>query len=132
MGQQKKKGFAMARKRIRLQKKITGSTILEVIISMVIIMLTFGIAMMIYSNVTRLSLSTEKMQAQAILLETMRNLELSKDITSQSIVAGDFSVEQSVKPFNDDNNLISVSLIAYDDNHQEIAVLKKVIIRKDD
>jgi len=122
----------MARKRIRLQKKITGSTILEVIISMVIIMLTFGIAMMIYSNVTRLSLSTEKMQAQAILLETMRNLELSKDITSQSIVAGDFSVEQSVKPFNDDNNLISVSLIAYDDNHQEIAVLKKVIIRKDD
>jgi Tfp pilus assembly protein PilV len=122
----------MAGRKLIVQEKVAASTLLEVVISMVIIVLVFGTAMMIYSNVTRLSLSVKKTQAQAILLEMMRNMESSKEITSQSVVAGDFTIEQSVKSYNDNNDLLSVDLTAYDDNHQEVAELQKVIIRNDD
>jgi Tfp pilus assembly protein PilE len=122
----------MAGRKLIVQTKVGASTILEVVISMVIIILVFGIAMMIYSNVTRLSLSAKKIQAQAVLQELMQNFEQSKEITSQSVVSGDYTIEQSVKPYGENTNLIGVSLTAYDDNHQEVAELQKVILRNDD
>ena len=122
----------MAGSKLILQAKVKASTILEVLISMIIIILVFGIAMMIYSNVTRLSLSVKKMQAQAVLQEMMINIEHSEENTSQSVVAGDYTIEQSVKSYNDDANLVGVSLTAYDENHQEVAELQKVIIKSDD
>jgi Tfp pilus assembly protein PilE len=122
----------MAGRKLTLQTRVKASTILEVVISMIIIILVFGIAMMIYSNVTRLSLSAKKIQAQAILQGMMRNIEQSKENGSQSVVAGDYTIEQSVKSYNDNTNLLGVSLTAYDDNHQEVAELQKVIIKSDD
>jgi len=122
----------MAGSKLIVQAKIKASTILEVLISMIIIILVFGIAMMIYSNVTRLSLSTKKIQAQAILQEMMINIEQSKESASQSVVAGDYTIEQSLKSYNDKTNLVDVRLTAYDDNHQEVAELQKVIIRNND
>jgi hypothetical protein len=44
----------------KLNTKLSASNILEVIVSMVIIVIVFGIAMMIYSNVLRFSLSAKK------------------------------------------------------------------------
>ena len=46
-----------------IRTKIMASTILEVIVAMVIIVVVFGIAMMIYTNVLRMSLSVKKIQA---------------------------------------------------------------------
>jgi len=122
----------MAGNKLIVQAKVKASTILEVLISMIIIILVFGVAMMIYSNVTRLSLSVKKIHAQAVLQEMMRNIEQSKENISQSVVSGDFTIEQSVKSYNDNANLVGVSLTAYDDNHQEVAELRKVIIRRND
>jgi Tfp pilus assembly protein PilV len=122
----------MAGSKLTLETKVKASTILEVLISMIIIILVFGIAMMIYSNVTRLSLSVKKIQAQAILQGLMTNIEQSKENTSQSIIAGDYTIEQSVKSYNDKTNLVDVRLTAYDDNHQEVAELQKVMIRSND
>lgn len=122
----------MARRKLTIKTKLTTSTILEVVISMVIIVLVFGTAMMIYSNVTRLSLSARKMQAQAILQGLTRNMEQSKEITSGSIISGDYTIDQSVKPYNGNANLFEVRLTAYDENHQKVAELQKVILKSND
>jgi hypothetical protein len=122
----------MAGRKLTIQAQVEASTILEVVISMVIIVLVFGTAMMIYTNVSRLSLSAKKIRAQAVLIETMQNIEQSKEIASQSVVSGDYIIEQSAKPYTGNASLIEVDLTAYDDNHQEVAELQKVIRRNDD
>ena len=47
----------MVRGKLRIKSKLAASSIIEVLISMVVIMVVFGIAMMIYANVIQSSLS---------------------------------------------------------------------------
>jgi hypothetical protein len=112
-----------------IKTKVAASTILEVIIAMVIIILIFGIAMMIYTNVLRMSLSVKKIQAQAVLKETLFNVEKTNNYAPQSINKGDFRIEEEVKSFNGDTTLREIHLSAFDSNQQQITELQKVISR---
>jgi Tfp pilus assembly protein PilE len=111
----------------KLKGRLPASSILEVIVSMVIIVIVFGIAMMIYTNVLRLSLSAKKLKAQALLQETMLKAEHSSENTSQSVTVDDFRIEQEVKPYQDNAGLTEIHLTAFDPNQQKIAELQKVI-----
>lgn len=114
----------------KLKGRVNGSTIMEVVVSMVIIVLVFGIAIMIYSNVLRLSLSAKKLRAQALLQETMLKAEQTTGNITQSLTLDDFRVEQEVKSYHNDSKLTEIHLTAYDRNQQKIAELQKVIINQ--
>ncbi len=114
----------------KLNNRVRASTIMEVVISMIIIVTVFGIAMMIFSNVLRLSLSAKKIRAQALLRETMLNAEHTANNTTQTFNIDDFRVEQEAKPYNGESNLTEIHLTAYDINQQKIAELQKVIINQ--
>jgi len=116
----------------KLTGKIRASTLLEVVISMVIILVVFSTAMMIYANVTRSSLSLKQLQAQAFLEEVMRNAEIVNENSNQSLNMGDFKIEQVVSEYNDDKKLLEIDLTAYDANQLKIAELKKVILNKNE
>jgi Tfp pilus assembly protein PilE len=114
----------------KLNGRVKASTVLEVIISMIIIVVVFGIAMMIYTNVLRLSLSAKKIRAQALLQETMLNAERNTGNTNQSLTVDDFRIEQEVTPYNSESNLTAIHLTVYDQNQQKVAELQKVIINQ--
>lgn len=122
----------MAGSKLTIQPRVRASTIIEVLISMVIIMVIFGMAMMIYANVIRSSLSVKKVNAEAILNEILTNDEKTNDNSTQVLNIDDFRIEQVVKPYNSDNNLMEIDLVAYDANGQKITELHKVIIHKND
>ncbi len=111
----------------KLNSRVQASSILEVIVSMVVIVVVFSIAMMIYTNVLRLSLSAKKIRAQALLQETMLNAEQDTAKTTQTFNIDDFRIEQEVKPYQDNNTLMDIHLTAYDQNQQKIAEMEKVI-----
>ncbi len=114
----------MARKKLTIQTKVNASTILEVVVSMVIIILVFGIAMMIYANVVRMSLSVKKIKAQAILQQTLLQAEQTNDRSTQSLMIDEFRIEQEIKPYG---NLADIHLTAYDANQEKIAEVEKII-----
>lgn len=98
---------------------------------MVIIVLVFGTAMMIYGNVTRTSLSTQKLRAQAILAQTMKAVQNTESTQSvKSVIAG-FMVERTVKPYDGNTQLLEVDLKAYDENNQLLAELNQLILASD-
>ncbi|MES2113016.1 MAG: hypothetical protein V4577_29975 [Bacteroidota bacterium] len=107
---------------------VKASTILEVVVSMVIIVVVFGIAMMIYSNVVRSSPSAKKLKAELILQETMIKLQQQPDSTAQSTIVDDFKIEQKIEPYNGNPALLKIGLTAFDQNQQKVAELQKVII----
>jgi Tfp pilus assembly protein PilV len=112
---------------IKLNERVQASTILEVIVSMVVIVVVFGIAMMIYTNVLRTSLSVKKIKALAILNQAMLKAENNPESVTQSLTIDDFRVEQEIKPYSTNNNLTEIHLTAYDQNQQKVAELEKVI-----
>jgi hypothetical protein len=109
----------------KLTQRAGASTILEVVISMIIIVLVFGIAMMIFTNVTRLSLSVKKLKAQALLQQVMINATVTETITID-----EFRIEQEVKPYRGNSGLTDIRLTAYDQNQQKVAESEKVIITR--
>lgn len=110
--------------------RIQASTILEVIISMVIILLVFGIAMMIYTNVLRSSLSVEKIKAQALLQQALIKGEQNKENTDVLFTDDELTIEQKIKPNSDYPTLTEIDMTAFDAGRDTLATLKKLIVNK--
>ena|ERR1700743_784691 len=122
----------MAGGKLKNTTKVEASTILEVVISMVVILAVFTIAMMIYSNVMRSSLSVKKIKAQALLHETMAKAEQNEENSSQIFTVDDFKIEQKTETYDNNPALTEIDLVAIDANQDTVARLQKVIINKND
>jgi hypothetical protein len=120
----------MAGRKLMVKGKAKASTILEVLISMIIILTIFGIGMMIFGNVSRLSLSAKRIKAESILQERLLNIEQGNIGSGESVTIGDFQVEQEVKLYGDGKQLSQIHLTAWDNNHEKIAEVQKVIINQ--
>lgn len=111
----------------KLKHRVNGSTIIEVVVSMVIIVLVFGIAMMIFTNVIRYSVSAKKIRAQAVLQDVLLSAAITDNTATQRITIGEFGIEQDFKPYPANNALTEVHLTAYDGNQQKVAEVFKII-----
>jgi Tfp pilus assembly protein PilV len=117
----------MAGRKMILNGKLKGSSVLEVVVAMVIIVIVFGLAMIIYANVTPMSLSGQKIKAQAILQEKLLDVEQERYPAGKSIDTAGLHIEQKIEACNRDTMLNVINLAAYDGNQQKIAVLQKLI-----
>jgi len=120
----------MAGIKIRMRYRVSASSLLEVIVAMVIIVVVFGLAMMIAANVSRGSLSVEKLHAQAVLKNVLAEEEGRRDFVSRTISIDSVAVEQEVKPY--DAGLVEIHLTAYDNSNKKMAELRKVVISNDE
>jgi len=115
--------------RTKLSAKIKGSTLLEVIISMVVIVIVFGIAMMIFAKVISFTTSARDIRAKSILRDLLEKQEHEKAISSQSIITADFTIEETTTAYNDQADLVLVQLTAFDQNNKQVAELLKIILK---
>jgi Tfp pilus assembly protein PilE len=116
----------------KLKYRVEASTILEVIISMVVILVVFTIAMMISTNVVRSSLSVKKIKAQALLQETLARAEQNKENNSQIFTVDDFKIEEKTEAYDNNPALTEIDLVAFDTNQDTVAKLQKVIINQNE
>lgn len=116
----------MASVKISTKHKLPASSILEVVVSMVIIVMVMGISLMIYSNVVRQSLSARQLKAQFLLQQAM--LKADAGSLKETEVVDQWQITQEIKPYEFGVRLVSVHLSAYDDSHNLIAETNKVII----
>ena len=107
--------------------RLAASSILEVVVSMVIIVMVLGISLMIYTNVMRQSLSQRELKAQFLLRQAIQWAELHPDETLKT--ADGWQIEQQITPFEAEANLCHLYLTAYDEDHNRIAEIHKIIIR---
>jgi type II secretory pathway pseudopilin PulG len=106
--------------------RLAASSILEVVVSMVIIVMVLGISLMIYSNVVRQSLSARQLKAQFLLQQAL--LKIDNSSLEQIDAVDQWQIIREVKPYEADTHLILVHLTAYDEGHNLIAEIRKVMI----
>jgi len=101
---------------------------MEVVIAMVLIIIVFGIAMSIFANVFRTSLSAKQLKAQATLQDIFLTSGPGQAFENRTFQSGDFTINQIVSPYGTTTDLISVQLEAFDQNNQSMAVSRKIIL----
>lgn len=94
---------------------------------MVVIVAVFTIAMMIFGNVQRLSLTGKKVKAQAVLREVLLKTEQHMVIGNEAVTMDEFKVGQEITEYGQSNDLYQISLTAYDNNGKMVAELKSVV-----
>jgi type II secretory pathway pseudopilin PulG len=112
---------------IMWDKKVKASSLLEIIIAMILIMLVFGIAMMIITNVTRLSLSGKKLRAEALVKKNMLLAQQSQQIDDQTLQEDDIRIEIKAKGSQAYPDLTEMVVTAYDANQEKVAELHQLI-----
>lgn len=108
------------------KQKVTASSILEVVVSMVIIVMVLGISLMIYSNVARQSLSAKQLNAQFLLQQAV--LKAEKGMLKETELIEQWQITKDTKRYEAGTRLVEIYIKVYDDNHNMIAETRKVII----
>ncbi|MBD1363817.1 hypothetical protein IDJ77_08335 [Mucilaginibacter sp. ZT4R22] len=117
----------MASKKLRLF--LAGSTLVEVLIAMIVIVVVFSMAMVIFSNVTRSAPSIIKVRAQKVLDKVLDETEQNKIFTpgNKSYELDGFTIEESVMPYDGNNSLYQITLTASANSRDSIMTIKKIV-----
>ncbi|MGV8879433.1 MAG: hypothetical protein ACOH2A_10410 [Sphingobacteriaceae bacterium] len=116
----------MAGIKMKLKSKLNASSLLEVLVSMIIIVLVFSIAMGIHSNILRASLTVKTYRANAVLQEILGNLQIAEE-GKQSFIAGGFRIDGQITTDERNSELKLVQLSIYDASDKEMATVRKVV-----
>lgn len=110
-----------------LNKTLKGSSLVEVLVAMVVIMIVFSIAMAIFTNVTKLSLSTKKYKAQAILEQVLIQVEKFPEDGHKKFTQHEFMIDQEVTGYLDKPGLKRVNISILDEQGEHLLQIRKVI-----
>ncbi|OOQ58331.1 hypothetical protein [Mucilaginibacter pedocola] len=111
--------------------KLTASSLLEVLIAMVVIVVVFGIGMMIYSNVARSSVTTTKLRARSILDTELSDTEENSAAADSNYSVDSLGITRVYTPFLQAKNLQVVTLTAFGTRGDTLAQVQKVILRNE-
>jgi competence protein ComGC len=90
----------MAGSKITKKGMLQAATIMEVVIALVIIVVVFGMAMMIFANVTQQAISTKKDTGCSMCSEmSMLKADQSQQLPQEAFNQDGFRIIPVVKPF---------------------------------
>lgn len=108
--------------------QVKASTLLEVIIAMVIILIVFVIATGIYTNVIRSSPSVKAQQARALAMSMIRESIAERDWTDESTEKDSVRLSKTVIPYEGYTDLLLITVTATE--HGKTVGQSKQIIKK--
>lgn len=114
-----------------ISNKVNASTLLEVIVAMVVIMIVFIIATGIYTNVIKSSPSVKQQQARALAIGVIQQSKLDHDWTESIAQVDSITLQKEVAPYGEYADLILIKVTAKE-HGKEIGVVKQIVKRVED
>ena len=111
-----------------MTKKIKGSTLIEVLVAMIIVMVTFGIAMAIFINVSSSDRHVQKLKAQLLLSEVAIRTKAENSFIDATIELENITLNKTITSYREIPGLNILLLEAFDINGKKVAERKELII----
>lgn len=105
--------------------KLKGSSLLESLIALVILLSVLGIGTYIYVNMLSTSVSFTSVKAGSLLREQALEIDLSKSMPNDMIVCDGISVVRKCSPVQEHEALVYIVLKAFDTHGAELAVYEE-------
>jgi|GEM_PF-6142881 len=109
-----------------LSRAFSGSTILEVVVSMVLITVVFALAMGIFSGVQRLAVSAKKMEVEALLQADLIQAEQARDTLSTEYQRQGYKIVRTWSPYPDRPRVMILWIKGFDTSSIPVAEIKIV------
>ena len=110
-----------------LTKKINASTLVESLIAMVVVVISFGIATTIYVNVLSSGEEFQRLKAVAILQKIAMETKQNRLYLDDNIVVDQFIVEKKVISYNGQKHLFQLKLKAYVQKEKQLDEYNELI-----
>ena len=115
----------------KLRGKIKASTLLEVIVAMVVILIVFVLATGIYANVMRSSPSVKQQRVKAIISGLIAESIAAGNWKDEVIAIDSMAFQKTVTPYQAYPDLRLVQVVAIEQG-KEISVVKRVVKMRED
>ena len=110
-----------------LHAKAKAATLLESMVAMVVVLLSFGIALMIYVNVANSNNSQQRLGVYLALNEVLADTVEDAAFTDEETKEGVLTIVKTVQPYGRSKSLIEIHLEARDLNGKILGVLDKIV-----
>lgn len=112
--------------KIKWKHKFAASTVLEVIIAMIIILVVLGLGLTIYSNVMRQSTPARQIRARMIIKKMLISTPyVAEGVEEQAF--GQWTARLEHKPYQGNTALTEVQVEVIDENGTRVAGSRQVI-----
>ncbi len=111
--------------------RLKATTLIESMVAMILIVVSFGIGMMIYFNVLNGTRLQQKMQAELLLNTVLENTKKTSSFVEEAIELNGLIVTKETSPYRSYDNVRLLHLKAYDQKSNFIIDLKEVVYISD-
>jgi hypothetical protein len=107
--------------------RLKGYILMESMLAMVLVMLCFGIATLIYNNVIASSGNQLRVIARMRLANQAQLAKSENRLLDETIDCSSFRIEQRIQPYQMSSHLIELKLTAIQPNGKELATYHELI-----
>ncbi|MDP2384959.1 MAG: hypothetical protein Q8M29_01190 [Bacteroidota bacterium] len=100
--------------------KLKGTTIVEVLVSMTIILVCSSLATLIYLNILNSQNSSEKLRAFFQLKKIQEETIAENRYINEEIQDGVFTVKKECRPYQSSKNLIQLRIVVLNEKKKEL------------
>lgn len=108
--------------------KVKGSTLIETLIAVVIILTCFSIAMMFFMKLNQSSFTKQHLKAEQLVKQQLYNSLKTENYIDDNFTEEDFTISQTIEPYKNYPNLFILKVEALNKNNKTLASRKQVII----
>lgn len=107
--------------------KLNASSLLETILALLITMLVFGIASMIYVNVLKSGVSLSGLSHRLMLEKMAEETKQKKTYVSERFTEDNFIVDKTIEPYSLQSGLLLLTISLYDSKETLLEEYKELI-----
>lgn len=113
---------------VKVNHQLKAATLMESLIAMIIIVVCFGVATMIYNNV--LDSDKQRQQLKAILLLNKKAFQIKneKNFVDGEEQHGEWAIKRTIEHYEQSENLYLLKLLVTDKEQNKIATRNELII----
>lgn len=108
--------------------KINASTLIEVIVAMVVLSISFSIGLMIYFNILSGSGSFRAFETNLILKQIATETITNKSYIDEDITNNNLTIHKSLTPYKTSKKVYILELSAVDNDNKEQGNYKQLIL----
>lgn len=115
----------MAGKKVSIDTKVSGSTLMEVLVAMILLLIVFSVAMMIFANIARSSVNSQQILARAVAELELQRTKREKLFTPDQIPVDSLIIIRDVQFPAEQPGMVAISIRAADKQNKTLAEIKE-------
>ena len=109
-------------------KKLEASTLLETLISMVIVLTCITVSTIVYTNVLNSENARQLLSAELLMDEISYQTQASHEYVDEEITVNQVTIEKKILPYEKYRNISILHLRVLNANHNLVAERKELVV----